>query len=363
MITRDDLLAVCPRPKDGARRKVWDAYADAMLSRQGQELFRHYRVYTPARMAMFLGAVVAPETGMTVLRESGAYSVSGILRIFGAGRHSSRITEAEARRIAALPVNADGSGPRCDALFERAYGLDIAHCCKRVKNCLTPKKACQARSLGNWEPGDGARCRGTGLNQATGRRALERAANNIGCSIDDLATPIHALEMALIEWDEKNCNKWADRGGDEGVVAVRKLINAGSLKVAASRVNGIPEARRAYQVARRVVTAEDFADVEIALDDEDARTAAPAALYDPPKTIAHSTEAQVATTTGLGGAGVMGTAMQNAIMNAAQTGDLSFWNVIVQLLASPQFWIGAGFVFAGAYMLGARIKRYVLEGH
>lgn len=363
MITRDDLMAVCPRPKNGARRQIWDSYADAMLSRQGQALFKQYRVYTPARMAMFLGAVVAPETGMTVLRESGAYSYSGILRIFGAGRHSSRITETEARRIAALPVNADGSGPRCDALFERAYGLGIAHCCKRVKNCLTPKRACQARSLGNWEPGDGARCRGLGLNQQTGRGAQEKSAKEIGCTLDELATPIHALEMALIEWDEKNCNKWADRGGNEGVIAVRKLINAGSLKVATKNVNGIPEARRAYEVARRVVTAEDFADVEVAADDDDARTAEPLGLYDPPKSIAHSTEAQVATTTGLGGAGVMGNAMQNAVMNAAQTGDLSLWNVFVQLLASPQFWIGAGFVFAGAYMLGARIKRYVLEGH
>lgn len=358
MITRDDLLAVCPRPKDTALRKVWDGYADAMLSPEGENLFQQYQVNTASRMVMFLGAVVAPETQMTVLRESGKYSASRILAIFGAGHHSSAVRPEEAARIASLPVNADGSGHRCDTLFERVYGLQIAHCCKTPLKCRTPKKACKAREFKNWEPGDGARCRGLGLNQMTGRKPQEAAAKEIGCTLDELATPLNALHMALIEWDEKDCNTWADKGGEQGVIAVRKLVNAGNLKVSVSRVNGIPEAMRAYAIARRVITPDDF---RVASDDRPTIDNADH-LAAPPASLAHSTEAQVATGTSGGGTLILGNSVKASVMSVAKGGSLSFWAIMVDLLSREETWIGGALVFGGIYMLLKRRNRLHIWG-
>lgn len=356
MITRDDLIAICPRPKSGAKRAIWDGYADAILSPEGVRLFKQYGCYTPARMAMFMGAVVAPETAMTVLRESGAYTAQGILRVFGVGRHSSKITEREALWIASLPVNADGSGPRCDALFERAYGLGIPHCCHNVHHCTKPRQACQARSLGNSEPGDGAKFRGLGLNQATGRDAQEEMADAIGCELEDLPTPIHALQMALMEWDRKGCSEHADRGGEQGVINVRKLINGGSLRIPTSRVNGIPEALRAYASARRVITAADFQDTgvePVALLDTE-----PADVDTPPPTLAHSTEVQTAAMTGGGGSVSLFQGIQNAVMKSADTGHLTWSAIALALLAEPLVWAGAVAVFGAAYWFFKRKWRF-----
>lgn len=361
MITREDLAAICPRPKSGtAAASIWDGYANAMLSSEGWELFKRYDVTTPARMAMFLAAVVAPETGMRLIRESGAYSAQGILRIFGAGRHSAKVDEREAYQISTLPVRPDGSGPRTDVLFERVYGLGNPYCCKNVKQCRKQGQTCKARELGNWEHGDGARCRGLGLNQATGRYALEKYARKIGCSIDELAIPINAVHMALIEWREKNCNVWADKGGEEGVVSVRKLINAGSLKVPASRVNGIPDAMRAYAVARRVITASDFVEVGIAVKVTEAEV--PPLQEQPPSSPWKSTEVQLAHGTSGSGVGLIGSAAKGAVMKSAQTGSLSLMPILVELLSNEVFWVGAGLVFAGVYFYLKRKWRLEIYG-
>lgn len=368
MISRDDLLAICPRPKTGARAAIWDGYAEAMLSPAGIKLFANYGMLTPARMAMFLGAVVAPETGMTVFRESGSYTADRILAIFGAGRHSSAITPAEAARIAGLSINPDGSGPRAMALFERAYGLDIAHCCGTPKHCtkLKPRRVpCQARDLGNWKIGDGYLCRGLGLNQSTGRYAQEKGAAEIGCTVEELATPINALHLALIEWDEKDLNRWADAGGETGVINVRKLINAGSLNVSVRRVNGIPDALRAYRVALRVITSADFA-TPVASEAPAEALAADAAGVDrlpgPPASMMASTEAHASSATGIAGVSQLYLSIKAAVQSSAQNGQIAFADVGTSLLADERFWLGAGLVFTGSYMLSKRIYRHYVKG-
>lgn len=347
MITRDDLMAICPRPKSGVRQQVWDGYAAAILSREGRLLFMRYDCYTPARMAMFFGAVVAPETGMAILQESGGYTPERLVAVFGPGRHSAAIGIEEARRLCAktgeVSIGHGRTAPAKDyAIFERIYGLG------------NPRKA---KELGNTEPGDGYLTRGLGLNQATGREALQGFAAEIGCSIEDLATPINCVHMALIEWDEKNCNTWADQGGETGVINVRKLVNAGSLKVSTSRVNGIPEALRAYKVARRVITADDFYDrendsVSFGLP-EPADVDAP-----PPASLAHSTEAQVGAGVSTGGVTLVGSATKTAVMTVAKTGTLTAGAIMLELLSNEQFWIGAGLVFAGAYGIFKRKWRF-----
>jgi hypothetical protein len=63
------------------------------------------------------------------------------------------------------------------------------------------------------------------------------------------ALSMNAIHAALIEWDEKKCNVYADKGD---WVSVRKLINGGSLKVPASRLNGLQEFLSGVQKAKKI---------------------------------------------------------------------------------------------------------------
>ena len=223
-LTRGDLARLFPRPKSGAKAKIWDSYVEALTDAAGTGLLQRYGVTTDKRVRNFL-AQVSPETGgLTVLWESGAYTAAGIVRVFGQGRHSAAVTETEARRLA-------GNGP---AIFERVYGLG------------NPRKA---RELGNTQAGDGWRFRGLGPLQITGRYAHEKYAAKIGCTLDDLALPINGLHAALIEWDEKGCNTYADR---DDAITIRKLINGGNLNVPVSRLNGVPQVRVALAEAKKI---------------------------------------------------------------------------------------------------------------
>ncbi len=217
-VTESVLRAMCPRPRSGvAKQTVWDGYVAALVSDEAAKLFEAFDVTTVLRMSNFLANAAHESGGFTIILESGAYSAERIMEIFGVGRHSAKVTAEEARRLAR-------NGP---ALFERVYGLG------------NPRKAAE---LGNTEPGDGWRCRGVGIMQITGRRDHERFAAAIGCSPADLVEPINAVHAALLEWREKGCNRWADRGD---VVKVRQLINGGR--------NGLPEVRSYQAAAQRLL--------------------------------------------------------------------------------------------------------------
>ncbi len=224
IITRDDLARMFPRPKSGAKAKIWDSYADALTSPEGAALFARYDVTSARRVRNFL-TQAKPETGgLTIVWESGTYTAAGIIRVFGQGRHSAGITSAEAKRLA-------GNGP---ALFDRVYGLG------------NPRKA---RELGNTQPGDGWKFRGLSLLQITGRAAHERYAAKVGCTLDELAEPINGIHAALIEWHEKGCNAYADK---DDAISIRKLINGGNINVSVARLNGVPEVREALADAKRI---------------------------------------------------------------------------------------------------------------
>ena len=330
MLTRDDIVAICPPPKTGPKRLVWDGYVEALTSDQGAALLASYGVDTPLRTVHLL-ATFAAETNLTVLWESGAYSADGIIRVFGVGHHSARITDTEAQRIAALPVE-----QRTKVLFERVYGIKG-----------NPKKA---KELGNTTEGDGWRFRGLGLNQMTGREAHEAAAKEIGCTLDDLATPLNCIHMALIEWDTKDCNRYAD---NDDAVSIRKLINGGSLNVSLSRINGLPEAVAAVKRAKRVITPQDF---------ETASAVNSGPLASPPASMAVSTEGQMAVTTGGGGAITLFQGAQAATMKAASTGDLSAKAMLLALLAEPLFWTGLTAIFGAALWYLKRRRNLYLHG-
>ena len=196
-----------------------DNYLDAIT--QGTPLFEQHGITTPRRMAHFLAQAMQETGSFTVLRESMNYSAKRMLEIFGVGKHTARVTRAEAAALAHQP----------EAIAERVYGLG------------NPRKAPE---LGNTEPGDGFRYRGNGILQTTGRGNHRRM--GLACGVDfegnpNLVTaPEHALKPALQEWTEGNLNTFADRN-DIRTITLR--INGG--------LNGFPERQAFFRTLSRLV--------------------------------------------------------------------------------------------------------------
>jgi len=213
MLTKDALHQLAPRPKAGEKSATWDVYVNALVD-HGGELCAEFGIDTALELQHFMAQVAHESGGFTILWESGAYSEAQIMRIFGVGKHSARVTAQEAREIAALPVRERGK-----VLFERVYGLGNA------------KKAAE---LGNTEPGDGFKFRGFGPMQITGRRDHERL-------LMGDHSPYAALRASFREWDEKNCNELAAR---DDIKSITRRINGG--------YNGI-ESRKRYLARAKAV--------------------------------------------------------------------------------------------------------------
>ncbi len=82
--------------------------------------------------------------------------------------------------------------------------------------------------LGNTEPGDGARFKGRGLIQVTGRKNYQEASDALGHDyIEDPAamqTPCEATRTACWWFQKHGCNALGDIGNFEGVT---KRVNGG----------------------------------------------------------------------------------------------------------------------------------------
>jgi putative chitinase len=100
--------------------------------------------------------------------------------------------------------------------------------------------------LGNTEPGDGARFRGRGLIQLTGRANYAVYGRRLDVDLiadpERAAEPALAVRLALAFWIDRDLNRLADLGRIE---AITRRINGG--------LNGIAERRAAYKVAIEVL--------------------------------------------------------------------------------------------------------------
>lgn len=247
MITKEMLRAFAPRPSATSKALIWDGYVDAIISQP--ELFAEAKINSDWRLAHLMAQWGHESGGFSILWESGAYSADQIIKIFGVGRHSARVTYAEAERIAALPVE-----ERTRVLFERVYGLG------------NPKKA---EELGNTSPGDGWKHRGWGIVQLTGRRDHDRL---IGGDYSYES----AIRVALIEWTEKGCNRWADA---DDCRRVTKAINGG--------YNGLDDRLRRLSRAKEVFAGALDDDEPVSNGSDHIETALhpaePVAPIDPPR--------------------------------------------------------------------------------
>jgi predicted chitinase len=82
--------------------------------------------------------------------------------------------------------------------------------------------------LGNTEPGDGARFKGRGLFDLTGRANYTAAAQALnlplGIDPDIAAGPVVATRISAWYWDRHGCNALADA---DNLIAVTRAINGG----------------------------------------------------------------------------------------------------------------------------------------
>ncbi len=92
------------------------------------------------------------------------------------------------------------------------------------------------KSLGNTQPGDGARFRGRGLIQLTGRRNYQHFGTLLG--VDLVAQPENAAvfpiaaQTAALFWREHKLNAHADR---DDIAAITRAINGGLNGLASRR--------------------------------------------------------------------------------------------------------------------------------
>ena len=200
---------------------------------QGDALLVKHDITTPDRLAHFLAQVLHETGGLVREWENMNYSAARLCEVFGQGRHSAGITEAQAHALAYDQP----------AIAERVYGLG------------NPRKA---QELGNTKPDDGFRYRGGGLMQTTGRANYRRMGQR--CGVDFEAAPelivsaAHALKPALAEWSESRLNAFADAND---LLSISRAINLGNPR--SQRVpNGLQDRATWFAKVRPLMERIDF---------------------------------------------------------------------------------------------------------
>ncbi len=104
-----------------------------------------------------------------------------------------------------------------------------------------------ARRLGNTQPGDGARYRGRGIIQLTGRFNYARFGRELGLDLEGqpetAAEPVTGARLAIAYWRVHDLNALADR---DDLEAVTRAINGG--------LNGLDDRREYLAAATRIWT-------------------------------------------------------------------------------------------------------------
>lgn len=199
----------------------------------GDPLLAAHGITTPNRLAHLLAQVLHESGGCKLEFENLNYSAPRLLQIFGVGKHSAAVTEAEARVLSGRPA----------AIAERVYGLGNPH---------------QARQLGNEKPGDGFRYRGGGLLQTTGRLNYRTTGEKSGVDFEALpaliASPKHALKPVLAEWSTASLNTFADA---DDFLAISRAIGLGNALSTATPI-GMDDRRRWLNKVRPLIDRVDL---------------------------------------------------------------------------------------------------------
>lgn len=169
------------------------------------EAFARYDINTPQRMAAFIGQCAHESGNFKTLQENLNYKAEALMKLFG----RSRISEADCMRLGRrddIKQKADQDG-----IANVIYGGDFGR-----------------KNLGNTEFGDGAKYKGRGLIQLTGKANYTQAGDSLGVDLinnpEFVSQPKYAALTAGWFWNRGKLNAFADAGDIEGMT---KKINGG----------------------------------------------------------------------------------------------------------------------------------------
>lgn len=224
-VSIDQIKKVAPHSKFDLAQAVVDAVSDGSFAKVG--------ITNAQRFSHFMSQILHESGGLTIREESLNYrSPERIMKIFGVGNHSARVTWDEARALVGKP----------EALAERVYGI----------------KSAKSRDLGNTEPGDGWRFRGSGPIQITGRSIYREMTKmlrklfgvptesadeefDLEANPELARTPRIGILVALAFWHQRQLNDEADR---DDILTITKRINGGR--------NGLEDRRQYLQKCKAV---------------------------------------------------------------------------------------------------------------
>lgn len=192
-------------PKDRIKelQKSVGAGADGIIGKETLSKFAAKFGRTRVQTIHFFANIHHESGGFTIVRENMNYTAPRIMEIFGVGRHSARVTVAEAGGLAGNPW----------ALAERVYGLG------------NPRKAAE---LGNTKPGDGWKYRGGGALQITGGADYKRyGGQELYDNPDLIGESAYYFTTAVKEFDAKNIWAKAKDLSEESIRAVCRAVNGG----------------------------------------------------------------------------------------------------------------------------------------
>lgn len=156
---------------------------------------------TKVQIVHFLANIHHESGGFTIERENMNYSPQRIMEIFGVGKHSAKVTQAEANKLAGKPYE----------LAERVYGLG------------NPRKA---KELGNTKVGDGYKYRGGGALQITGGNAYKKYGGiELYNNPDLVGTSAYYFTTAIAEFDQARIWDLAKDLSETSIRAVCKKVN------------------------------------------------------------------------------------------------------------------------------------------
>jgi putative chitinase len=154
----------------------------------------------PLRVQHFMAQIATETGGFVAIEENLNYHADRLLKVF-----PTRVTPQQAQRLARHP----------ELIANHVYG----------------------GRLGNNQPGDGWRFRGSGFMQLTGRGNFEARGKllnkPLGRTPELVRQPETGFETATAYWVAQNINVQADL---DNIKAVRKLVNGGSIGLPESKI-------------------------------------------------------------------------------------------------------------------------------
>ena len=191
---------------------------DALFGKQtelsGKSLLEEYEIITPKRIAAFMAQCGHESGGFVWLTENLNYSAAGLMRTFKNYFKDSATAEAYARQP--------------DKIANRVY----------------------ANRMGNGpeESGEGAKFKGRGLIQVTGKDNYFWFASSLQISPEEASEYMQTFEGAAQSacwyWEQTSLNKLADQGD---ILNMTKRINGGTI--------GLEDRKKHYEHALHVLGA------------------------------------------------------------------------------------------------------------